>query len=292
MKENDAAVQWLLGGDNPAVRYRTLTELLDVPAGDARAVLAKKDAMCWLPQAADTAWMTTDQGLRLRYNLLALAECGLTNLDIDLSAALARLQTAPFDSACGDALLLRALAALGCIDEPIVQGWLSGFAQSMLPDGGFLCLHRLGSMKYMPKSCIKANMHALLMLAELKRHGFEAFYAGSLLSYFLRRRVFYRSDKPAALVLNCMQGKRMTDNFFPAEVMRVGLPQLMYAIAVLGAGRAPELDSAWELLESKRDDCGRYMLEGTMPYSYLPKERVGRSGKWVTLYALLAQKYK
>jgi hypothetical protein len=82
----------------------------------------------------------------------------------------------------------------------------------------------------------------------------------------------------------------MTDVFFPIEYFRVGLPVLLDALAVLGAGQAPELDEAWQLLDGKRDQQGRILLEGTLPSNraYLPKERVGKPSKWGTLYACLA----
>lgn len=82
----------------------------------------------------------------------------------------------------------------------------------------------------------------------------------------------------------------MTDVFFPIEYFRVGLPVLLDALAVLGAGHASELDEAWQLLESKRDQQDRISLEGTLPSNrvYLPKERVGKPSKWGTLYACLA----
>jgi hypothetical protein len=82
---------------------------------------------------------------------------------------------------------------------------------------------------------------------------------------------------------------RTIDAFFPIEVMRVSLPLLLDALAASGVGQAPELQEAWQLLEAKRDALGRITLEGTIANSYLPKERVGRPGKWVTLYARLAE---
>ena len=36
---------------------------------------------------------------------------------------------------------------------------------------------------------------------------------------------------------------------------------------------------------------GKYILDGTLSKSYFPKERVGKPSKWVTFYALLAEKY-
>jgi len=77
----------------------------------------------------------------------------------------------------------------------------------------------------------------------------------------------------------------MTDAFFPVEVQRVGLPVLLEALATLGAGRALELQEAWQLLDGKTDDQGRVRLDGTLAKSYLSRERVGKPSKWATLYA-------
>jgi len=33
MDNNNKVIEWLLGAENPSVRYRTLTELLDKPPG-------------------------------------------------------------------------------------------------------------------------------------------------------------------------------------------------------------------------------------------------------------------
>ncbi|NLG28343.1 MAG: hypothetical protein GX557_10555 [Chloroflexi bacterium] len=68
----------------------------------------------------------------------------------------------------------------------------------------------------------------------------------------------------------------------------MGLPMLLFALATLGAGNAPEMDEGWDLLARKRDAEGRVLLEGTLTKSYLPKERVGQPSKWATLYACLA----
>jgi hypothetical protein len=84
----------------------------------------------------------------------------------------------------------------------------------------------------------------------------------------------------------------MTDVFFPVEYFRVGLPLLLDALAVLGVGQAPEFHEAWKLLDEKKDQQGRILLEGTLPLnkSYLAKERVGKPSRWGTLYACLAWK--
>ncbi len=282
-----------------------MTELLGTPETNSEVVRIRKEILNTLPQVVDTNWMADLKGLRLTYNLLALAEFGLTKEAIDVSSAftgkldclekgvLSGLQYGGrFDANCCDAQMLRALVALGYKDNEKVRACLNAFSEYVLPDGGFLCLHWLPRFKYTPKSCIRANVHILLMLSECKKQELEFEYTGKLLDYFMNRRVFYRSDRLDTLVLRDRPGKRMIDNFFPAEPFRVGLPQLLYAFSVLGSGNKPELKEAWELLHSKKDKEGKSILEGTLAKSYLPKERVGKSSKWVTLYALLAEKYR
>jgi hypothetical protein len=111
-----------------------------------------------------------------------------------------------------------------------------------------------------------------------------------LLEYFWKRNIFYRSDIPEMLVLNAREGWRSIDTFHPFEVMRVGLHNILEAFCALGYGNDSRLDEAWAILESKQTVEGQYKLDQTLAKSYLPKERVGKPSKWVTFYALLAQK--
>jgi len=140
-------------------------------------------------------------------------------------------------------------------------------------------------MKEVPKSCISAAMHGLLLAGELKKRGL--YFSGSeqLIRYFLERHLFYRMDIPTQIAI-----EHMNEVFFPIAYFYVGLPSLLDALAALGAGKAKELQEAWSLLEKKRDQDGKILLESTLPAnrSYLPKERVGKPSKWGTLYAYLA----
>ena len=72
--------------------------------------------------------------------------------------------------------------------------------------------------------------------------------------------------------------------------MRVGLHTVAEAFAALGYGRDERLGEAWSLLSQHKDTEGKYRLKGTLSKSYLPKEKAERPSKWVTFYALLAQK--
>jgi hypothetical protein len=282
-------VNWLLEEDNPGVRLRALTSLCGCPPGDPQMQSARRLVLESLPAARDLTW-TESKGLALIYGLTALAECGLSRADLPLEALVDRLLEGGFDAACGDMILLRALVMLGYTGDSRVQARLAQLVETQLPDGGWLCLHRLRKLSYIPKSCIKDAMHALLLAGELGKRGIQLPTTGRLLGYFAKRRLFYRTDDPSRLVLDCRPGGRMTDAYFPNEVMRVGLPVLLEALSALGAALEPDFAEAWRLLDGKRDPQGRIPLEGTLSKSYLPKERVGKPSKWASLYACLAWK--
>jgi hypothetical protein len=284
-------VNWLLEENNPGVRVRALTELCGFTEDHEDVKAARRMVTQTFNTAYDLSWMEL-KGLPLIYNLTALAEMGLSYKDVPINPVVDKLLIQPFDAGCGDMMALRALVMLGYENDSRVKKRLDQMVDVQLLDGGWLCLHRVYKMKKEPKSCIKAAMHGLLLLGELKKRGHSFEKSNQLVDYFLKRRLFYRTDNPLKLVLDCRPGWRMTDVYFPIEVMRVGLPLLLDALAVLGVGTAPELDEAWRLLEEKTDSNGKVILEGTPGKSYLQKERVGRCSKWGTLYAYLAWKNK
>jgi len=266
---------------------RALTGLCGLPGDHPEVIAARGLVVRTLAAACDLSWMEAE-GLKPRYNLTALAESGLTRDDLPIDRLVERVLEQLQDVNCGDFIVLRALVMLGYGSDPRVTSSLARATEKQLPDGGWLCLHRLNKMDRTPKSCIKANMHALLVAGEMRKCGTVLSGSDELIRYFLKRRLFYRTDAPERLVLDCRPGYRMTDACFPIEIQRVGLPMLLDALSALGAGGAPELREAWSILDAKRDGRGRVKLEGTLAKSYLPKERVGRPGKWVTLYACLA----
>jgi hypothetical protein len=291
MSKNEPILSWLLEENNPGVRVRALTGLCEYPVDHQKVTASRCLVIQALPAACDLSWMEM-KGQILVYNLTALAESGLTCKDVPVDTAARKVLSQPFDASCGELMALRALVMLGCGNDPRIGERLVKLRDAQLPDGAWLCLHRVRKMKKVPKSCIRAAMHGLLLFAELRRQGLRFDGDEQLISYFLKRRLFYRTDNPAQLVLNDHPGRRMTDIFFPVEYFRVGLPVLLYALAVLGVGQAAELREAWRLLDEKKDPQGRVLLEGTLPLSksYLPKERVGKPSKWGTLYACLAWK--
>jgi hypothetical protein len=275
-------IQWLLEDDNPAVKYRTQTELLG-ESSDKTPVIA------WVNGFLPTDWAERE-GLWSVYYLNAIAECGLAFEDIpmDKDRAIHYDVDHRFEHGCGDYMRLRALVRLGLVDEPRVSDIMRAAPEEQLPDGGFLCLRRKDKMHRIPKSCVKANMHALMFCAECRKKGVRVDIEAPLLEYFWNHNLFYRTDNLSALILDVREGWRTIDAFYPFEVMRVGLQNIVESLCVLGHGDDPRLQGAWDLLNSKRAADGKYLLNGTLSKSYLPKERVGKPSKWVTLYALLA----
>lgn len=73
--KNDV-IQWLLEDENPAVKYRTQTELLGETADKALVV-------SWVNGFLPTDWQERT-GLWYTYYLTALAECELTVEDIPM----------------------------------------------------------------------------------------------------------------------------------------------------------------------------------------------------------------
>jgi hypothetical protein len=281
---NEQAIQWLSGDDNPAVKYRTQTEILGETA-DKSPVVAWANG--FLP-----AGLAEREGLWATYYLTAIAECGLAfgDIPLDKEKAIHFGTGYRFEHSCGDYMRLRALVRLGLGEDAVNIARES--AGKQLPDGGFLCLHRLDKMKRIPKSCVKANMHALMFCAECKKKGLGTGIEGPLLDYFWNHNLFYRTGDPEALILNAREGWRAIDAFYPFEVMRVGLQNIVESLCALGYSDDPRLSGAWGILNSKKTADGKYILDGTLSKSYLPKERAGRPSKWVTFYAMLAEKEK
>ncbi len=283
---NSDVIQWLLEDDNSAVKYRTQTELLGEAAD-------KSPVIEWVNDFLPADW-TEREGLWSVYYLNTFAECGLTFEDIplDKEKAIHFGTTYQFEHSCGDYMRLRALVRLGLADEPGVADIIRNSTDKQLPDGGFLCLHRADKMNRIPKSCVKANMYALMFCAECRKQGVKTDIEEALLEYFWSHNLFYRTDNPNTLILNAREGWRTIDTFYPFEVMRVGLQNIVESFCALGYGNDPRLQKAWDILNSKKTSVGKFLLNGTLTKSYLPKERVGKPSKWVTFYALLAEKEK
>lgn len=301
---NDGVLRWLLEDDNPAVKYRAMTELCGASPDESRNVYdliwETKPIINMLKKQDEYGlWSDKDYGAHtsLRY-LTAFAEHGLrADERLDRVSRITVDTLREYDkkgdlAGCAAPLTLRALVMLGYHEMSGVSELIGKFAGAQLSDGGFMCKMKLDK-KPERKSCYKAAVAALLLYAECKRRGILPGNADALHDYFLRRDVFYSSDKTKTMYpADGRLGWRFIDNFFPVEPMRMGLPLIVAALSVLGAGRHRALDESWKLLKGKENENGRLCLEGTLTKQPCGFGKLGEENKWMTFYAMLAEKYK
>lgn len=276
-------INWLLEDNNPAIKYRTQTELL----GQEADVNKAKD---WIFSKLPENWFDT-KGLWYIYYINSLSECGLSQYDVPakyLSRALDDIEN-HFEYGCADFMLLQALVKLGFHEHKAVKKVIEDFPKNSLPDGGFLCQRRLKSFKYTPKSCYKANIYALLFLSACHKKNIDISFGHSLLNYFLSRNIFYKSSDNTDIIMHG-KGYSITDTFHPFEPMRIGIHSVVETFSALGYGNDERLKQAWLFLYNHKNEDGKMILTQTLTKSYLPKEKVGKESKWITFYASLAEK--
>lgn len=206
-----------------------------------------------------------------------------------LNKAFEELNTS-FECSCADFMLLTALMKLGFSRHETIHNIIAKLSDYSLPDGGYFCWRMMNKLDYTPKSYYKANLHALMFIAECHKQGMQISTLQPLIDYFLNRNIFYKSTDKTSLVLDNREGWRNIDTFYPFEVMRVGLQNILEAFCALGYGNDERLQEAWTMIDGFKDDSGKIILKGTLTKSYLPKEKVGKASKWATFYTLLAEK--
>lgn len=297
----DLSLEWLLEESNPAIKYRTLTEIENVPWSPE---LEKLYASIWeskeihkmlKKQDASGLWSEKDYGsfTSLRY-LTAFSEFGLhkdKRIDDYVEWTICSLirQMKEDATGCHFPLLLRALVMLGYYDQKEIRDLIQLYTSTQLSDGGFMC-QRLLDKKPQRKSCYKASLDALLLFAECRRKGIILDGTSELIQYFTKRDVFYSSDH-STLLGDSKQGWRYIDNFFPVEPLRMGLPLIVSALAILGVGEHTALKKAWNFLNEKETEEGQFILEGTLSKQPCSFGKVGQPNKWISFYAQLAKKY-
>ena len=279
-------INWLLEDSNPAIKWRTQTELMG-QRGD------KEPVVQWIFNKLPNDWLDT-KGLWFIYYITAFAECGLSYEDVPKEAikkAFA-LYDEGFNYGCDGLMLWTALMKLGLSNHPSMQQIINKLGNHSLPDGGYVCQRIIDKLDYTPKSCYKVDVIALFFVAECKKKGIDITPFQSLIDYFFKHNLFYKSTDKTKLVIDEREGCRTIDTFYPFEPMRVGLQNVVEAFCALGYGNDERLKEAWDLLNSYKDETGKVILKGTLTKSYLPKtrEKKGQPSKWVTFYTLLAEK--
>lgn len=295
-------LDWLLEEENPSVQYRTLTELLDYSSDDPSVCQAKAriSSSKWVQKILagmhpDGYWLHRGKGDTIVYGLSAsthfvlsyLAELGLDREDRHIALAVERyLGLDPPDfhkhQSCLYAHNLRTFIMLGYKEDPRVQKRIDVLLNDKKPDGGYLCDQKTRNAK--TKSCIRGSIKALLAFATLPELWNEP-RCKQLIDYFLKRHIFFSRSQPDKIIRD-----ELVRAVFPF-VITGSLLEPLYALSVMGYGQNEGMKEAWQELEKKRDETGRYMSDGHSNTLFRPDKK-GKASKWITLYALLALKHK
>jgi hypothetical protein len=211
------AFAWLLGHDDPSVRYRARRDLLgDSLSGGLRdEILGGPNATrIFKKMHPDGYWLHKGIGDGIDYSmsesthfaLSYLAEMGLDRKEPRIGLAVNRyldLRTkgkwlAGPDHLTGQSCLyaqnIRTFMLLGYGADPRVKERARTLESDIRLDGGYLC--RRSSFKAKTKSCIRGTLKALMAYAEIpslwNRPG-----CCRTAEYFLGRRIFFRKDRPS-----------------------------------------------------------------------------------------------
>jgi hypothetical protein len=308
---SDAVLHWLLEDDQPAVRARTLADVLDRPADDpevvaARAAIPSRGFAREILDARgpEGRWASTERHYLPKYTglnwrMIALADLGVTRQVPDVAAAadwwIERSHkgdggfggdgTGGHGHLCATGNSVRALLELGYGKDARVQAGLAWLVRAAAPLGGWSCF---GAGRNLD------SWEPLSAFAALPRDQWTEEIRGVVETgseFFLERHLFqqgapyppwWRTHAPAHYYYDVL----------------VGLDLL----TGLGYGADPRLDVGLNWLVARRRPDGRWLLDAEHPdvegslaawHAAHPKDRptpwtlepVGAPSKLVTLAA-------
>ena len=284
-------INWLFEDDTPEVKYRTMIELLDMSRDDP-SVKSAYDALL-NSEAVATAMnkFKADKEWEDFNAFSTLAEFGLTRADVPIDDYVERIiANTNFNMMCGKGLLLRNLTALGYYEHNRVKDEIPQAFSVIRDDGSFRCLSKtktINDSNLSDMGCYRQTTTYLLLAAELKKIGIVLPQFKLLIDFYLNHSVAFRPDNKDSFIINEMAG-----TFYPFDPVKMGLQMIMYGLSVLGAANHPNCEKAWMLLGNKVDEEGKYILDKSFTKPYFRTGKIGKPNKWVTLYALLADKHR
>lgn len=284
-------VSWLLDDETPEVKYRTMTELLGISKDDPDV----KKAYDKLLRSESLGIVMDKFMLKNKWEdinaFLAITEFGLTRDDVPIDEYLERgIRNMNMSTKCAKILFLRNLVSLGYIEHPWVQEQIPLAFSTIRQDGSVRCLdktRRTNDSKLHDMGCYRQTTTYLLLGAELKKKGIVLPQFELLKTFYRDHDVSFHTGSPEKIII-----KEMTETFYPVDHVHIGLQMIMYSLSVLGEADHPGCNKAWALLDSKKNIEGKYILSESFGEPYFNVGKVGQPNKWVTLYVLLAEKYR
>jgi len=313
-KPNSPVMQWLLDSD-PSIRWQVMRDLIGAPAEEVAAERAKVATEGWgaqllALQGADGSWAGTafNQAWDFTMHVPSLLRAlGLDPASNEARRAVGRLRDRvrwkgwdwdgtwrgwefdgnPFFAGEVEPCINGQVGASGAYFGQDIQRTLDRLLDEQLADGGWNCEAANGSTR----SSFNTTICVLEALLEYELAGgtnsavTEARLRGQ--EYLLERRLFHRKST-GEVIEHDRDGETVWTRFaFPTwwhyDVLR-GLEYLRRARVVPDERLAEAID----LVESKRDGDGRWLLEtrypGEMPIEM--DEGEGQPSRWITLRAL------
>ena len=311
--EYNAVIPWLLEENDPSMRLRTLTGLMDLDDDSHEVRRAKAAVLESLPvrhimerMHPDGYWLQKVPHKRIsvgdgvvygsfastHFCLAYLAELGLDRTQAWVEKAAGRyLNLLQPDGdwlghySCLLGYNIRTFIQMGYRGDERLQRAIGLMLTTPRQDGGYLCDFHEGKYKTREvRSCIRGSVKCLLAFADLPEY-WDHPRCRQLVEYFLHRGGVYQSRHPTNFVNQDMH--RLS---FPIT-WRTNLWEVLFALSKMGQGGDARLDSAWSALESRSDDIGRYPLDWTPAQCPWNVGRRDEVNKWITYYVLLARKY-
>jgi hypothetical protein len=298
-------LDWMLDSD-PAIRWQVLRDLTDAPPETVAAERARVADEGWgarvlglqgddgqweggalfparRPQVPGQPWTAT------AYSLVSLHDFGVDPHSDKVRRAVARVREhcrwehagQPFFDGEVEPCINGMVVTLGTYFDQNVDAVVSRLINEQLEDGGWNCEAENGS--------VRSSFHTTIRVLEgLLAH--ERATGGSPESiaarrrgeeYLLERKLFRRKSTGAVVDPAWLQFSFPTRWHY--DVLRA-----LDHFRAAGAPPDPRLDEAMELLRSKRQPGGAWLLENTHPGAthFAMEDGDGRPSRWNTLRAL------
>jgi hypothetical protein len=305
-------LDWLLDSD-PAIRWQVLRDLADAPPEVVAAERARVATEGWgarllALQGGDgqweggalfpARWWTRSENDELpegqpwtatAYSLVALRDFGADPRSPELRRAVAQVRDhcrwehagQPFFEGEVEPCINGMVVALGAYFDQDVDGVVNRLVDEQLEDGGWNCEVENGS--------VRSSFHTTIRVLEglMERERTTGGSAGSIAArrqgeeYLLERKLFRRKSTGDVVDPAWLQFS------FPTRWHYDVLRGLEYFRAA-GDPPDPRVDEAIELLRSKQQSDGTWLLENTHPgaVQFALEDGDGRPSRWNTLRAL------
>ena len=319
---SDDIINWLLEDDNPSVKYYTLVDLLGKTFDDEEVTTAKEQIMktgavpkILSKQEPGGYWgIQNDFYVRSKYkgtvwNLIILAELGADGKDSSIKKTCEFIFKKSQDLASGGfsyanitagggapgkvlpcltGNMIWSLIRLGYLDDPRVQKgiqWITKYqrfddGEQNLPKDWPYKSHKACFSKH---SCHMGVVKTLKALAEIpgnKRTPNVKNTINQAVEYLLIHHIYKRShdlskkSKPGWLRLG-----------FPL-MYQTDILEILEILTRLGV-KDERMQDAMDIVVSKQDDQGRWILENTFNGRFITNiETKGKPSKWITLNAI------